>query len=932
MQEEREVAAAARAARTPEETEEERKFTENHRFLFTEIGYPSSRRRARREMPREITSEIMVELLALLGPDLGAQGEAVLCRVAQDAPSWLCPAVEELLTGRALAAYRRGFLAEMAEAYYLDKEEDGSGFHEDGIRDHHARSIGVTPLAAWYRGPFMALFQSDLRNGVAVLNRILNHAAIARARTMAGHEHYGSAIDESVLDAYRIGLGITGMHRVYIGDGNVWMWYRGTGAGPYPCMSALQALERVCDQLITAGIPLANIVSILLDGCENLAMVALVVGLLVRHLDDADRLLDPYLSEPFIWHQEFGRMVHESSGLAASSEGISHAERRTWSLREAAMLLVVSADEARAEELRSIGNQLVETYRQWVVQALGDDADEAEVDKQLVTVRSWASGLNRDTYEAHEVDGGLYIQSRPPDDIAQAMEQGNEDLQRAQEATRLMVRYHVHPKQGVPESLAADDFVSDLAVAKDLLENPPALSPTGLWDIPGAVAAAALEAHLMDGLELPHASLQFAVDVMLRVGAGEPAPRQFDFEESYFEQGGDRSVARALPLLLTPAAAALRTLVDDGGDGSKTYEQATSAALNLARAEAREVRVHLARGLDKLWEAPCVSDGPSHHETGLQIAIETMRDCVLSGWDPDTGTRRIDQLDDPVEQSLAGVPSNDIHFSRLDAAIRALAPAARASICVSQRAYELFAVLVEAHRRALLSYDQDMDHRGTHALIAARALLTIVADGDDAPIHEQIDAFADNSTLLNSFLRALSAAAEESPGRAATAARVWPSVMTHVIRLYETGHISVDGRRYGDYALASLLPNAAADVAYLYRELDDGEPIVWWQPLAWQSAVEQWIPVAQGSGTCVDHLIGFLRALGIEDQVRVGLPWVASLVLPDPGRVANHTFLLSSWLIEARQASCDLDLLSAWQRVVDGLVVAGASRLAPYSE
>jgi hypothetical protein len=82
----------------------------------------------------------------------------------------------------------------------------------------------------------------------------------------------------------------------------------------------------------------------------------------------------------------------------------------------------------------------------------------------------------------------------------------------------------------------------------------------------------------------------------------------------------------------------------------------------------------------------------------------------------------------------------------------------------------------------------------------------------------------------------------------------------------------------------------------------------------------------------VDHLIGFLRALGIEDQVRVGLPWVASLVLPDPGRVANHTFLLSSWLIEARQASCDLDLLSVWQRVVDGLVVAGASRLAPYSE
>jgi hypothetical protein len=309
-----------------------------------------------------------------------------------------------------------------------------------------------------------------------------------------------------------------------------------------------------------------------------------------------------------------------------------------------------------------------------------------------------------------------------------------------------------------------------------------------------------------------------------------------------------------------------------------------------------------------------------------------MRDCVLGDWDPDTGIRGTGQLDDPVEKSLAGIPGEDIHFSRLDAAIRALAPAAQADICVSQRAHDLFTVLVDTHRRALLSYDQDMDHRGTHALIAARALLTIVADGDDTPIHEQIEAYANNSTLLNNLLRAFSAAAEESPDRASTAARVWPSVVAHVIRLYATGHISVNDRRYGDYALASLLPNIAAEVAYLYRELDHGEPIAWWQPLSWQTTVEQWLPTAQGSGTCVDNLIGFLRPLAIEDQVRVGLPWVASLVLPDPGRVANHTFLLSSWLIEARQAADDLDLLADWQRVVDALVVAGVSRLAPYSE
>jgi hypothetical protein len=930
LQAERKAAAAARAARSTEEIEEERTFAKSHRALFTEIGYPRILRRARPEVPREITDDTMVELLALLGPDLSDQGETVLRRVAQHAPSRLGPAVEELFTGRALAAYRRGFLAELTEAYYLDDEEDGSGFHEDGIRSHHARTFGVTPLAAWYRGPFMALFQSDFRNGVALLNRMLNHAALARARTLAGLGHYGAPIDDSALDVYRTEFDITGTRRVYVGDGHVWTWYRGTGVGPYPCMSALQALERVCDQLIEIGIPLANIVATLLDGCENLAMIGLVVGLLVRHLEDAHRLLDPCLAEPMIWHHEFGRLVHESSGLAASSEGIVQAERRQWSLREAAMLLVLNADETRADELCTIGQQLVATARRLVIEALGDDGDEATVEQQLVTVRAWASSLDRATYEAHQAEGAVYVQSRPPDDIAASMQRDNDELQRAHEATRLMVRYQIQPKQGTAQPVGAEDLIADLAVAQELLDNPSALSPGGQWDAPVAVAAAALEAHIVSGVGLPIEALRFAAEAVIRVGDGEAPPHQFDSEESYFEQGADRSAARVLPLLLLPDAAALRALTDTG-DGSGTYSRAAAAAGNIARSLANEVRVHLARGLDRVWEAPCTGDGACHHGTALQLAIETMRDCAFGAWDPNTGRRRVIVFADPVEQALADAADNAIDFSRLDAPIRALAPAAQASICVSKRAHELLPVLLAAHRRSLLAYEHDMDHRGTHALIAARALLTIAADGDDAPIYEHIDAYADNSALLSSFLRALSAAAEEAPDRAATAARIWPSIVAHVIGLHETGHTPFRDQHDGDYALASLMPKPAGEVTYLYRELEK-DLIVWWRPLSWQSAVEQWLPRAQGNPTCVDHLISFLGPLAPEDQARVGLVWVANLVLADPGRVANRTFLLSSWLIVVRQAASDAGLLSDWQRIVDALVVAGVTRLAPYSE
>jgi hypothetical protein len=231
----------------------------------------------------------------------------------------------------------------------------------------------------------------------------------------------------------------------------------------------------------------------------------------------------------------------------------------------------------------------------------------------------------------------------------------------------------------------------------------------------------------------------------------------------------------------------------------------------------------------------------------------------------------------------------------------------------------------------LLAYDNDMDNRGTRALVSARAILTLAANGDEAPIFDHIDAFADNAALLGSFLRALSSAAAESVSRADTARRLWPAIVARVLELNASGHTPFNDRYFGDMTLAALLPNAADEVSYLYRELD-GDPIVWWDPLAWREVVERWLPVAAGNPSCVDHLISFLSALPRDEQVRLGLPWVMALVLADPDAIARRSFLLSTWLIETRSSATDRGPLPDWQRVVDALVVAGVSRLAPYSE
>ena len=56
----------------------------------------------------------------------------------------------------------------------------------------------------------------------------------------------------------------------------------------------------------------------LLGGCDNVAMVGLVVGVLVRHLDKAGTLLDRLLAEPEVWHFEFARITQEHGFLRAS--------------------------------------------------------------------------------------------------------------------------------------------------------------------------------------------------------------------------------------------------------------------------------------------------------------------------------------------------------------------------------------------------------------------------------------------------------------------------------------------------------------------------------------------------------------------------------------------------------------------------------------
>ncbi len=929
-------AERALASRTPEDVSRDEQADRKNALLFTEFGVgPRARRgRRRRSLPHELLDDTVIELLALLGRDLGEDGERLLRRIAADAPHALAPAVEELGTSRALASYGTALLADLTEAYYIDEDATG-GFHDDGIRHHHSHGP-IVPMAAFHRGPFLVLLRSDPRRGIAVLNRMLNHAALARTRILRGlGDPWGRLPpEEEDFDPQGAELSITGSPHRYIGDEHVWLWYRGTGVGPYPCMSALQACELFCEQVLEAdALPLDALIALLLEGCENLAMVGMVVGMLVRHLEQAGVAIDPYLAEPYVWGYEIRRVISETSGAAIREHGVLESERRRWSFREVASWLVLSAEDVRAGRLREISAEMVAKAERLEAEfnerlaASGKDI-QPNADRAIpyvTTVRNWASALERDRYRLYEEDGQTYVGSTPPEEVQRALRQSNAELARGQETVRILNRYFIEPARQRADATppSREELEADVEIVKELLEDPPALSPIDIADAAALVAAAVLEAHISGGEHLPAEQLAFAAEVLLAIAA-QAGPRPADdleYEGSFFQQGGDRTAARALPLLLLPRAASLQ--------GTAGGPQAVlDAATRLARAVPSETRVALARGLDPIWQAPCAGS-PCHHEHALGLLEHSIRDCVLGKFDQHRQQRTVELLYGPLPDAFESVRLDGLLSERFDPAIRGLAGASTTGRCVQVRARRLLIALTDLQRRALAAHDQDFDQRGTHAMVSARSLLALAAHGDEQPLLADLSVSA--GARFSTMLRAIAAAAEETTVAATTARRLWPTIIDTVIDVAVREPDTLDDRDGGERALSALAPMRVQEIEFLYRELDSA-PVEWRDPFAWSEAIERWLPYAAGYSHCVDSLIALIDVLPAREQATTGLDWVRALVLDHVAGVVNRSFMLTRWLVDIRPAAENADTLDSWQELTDALVVAGATTLAGYSE
>jgi hypothetical protein len=872
-------------------------------------GPDALRRRVRdRVLARaaERGEEFAIETLALLGPDLDDRAEAFLRAVPGGR---LEPAVERTGPAIALARHQPALLLALAESYYVMDPGEGAGMlgFLGGIRSHRGTALG--PLAAWWYGPFCLLLRARPSDALALINRLLDHAATIR---VGGVPPPGA--NTPGLDLDLPGAGV----RRCVGNDETWLWYRGGTTAPYPCLSALLAIERWADELLDKlHVPLSGLIDLLLRDSHNLAMPGLVVGLLVRHPELAGSQLDRWLARPELWPLEAARAFGEGPGTL-HVQGLDPADlrgrdRRALRFHDVAADMTVRAmlagDQERLAALAAIGDELV---RRAADLAVGRD----DAEQRVATAKGWAAILHPENHHPVPAEDGIRVEYRPPGDVAKTLAGSQESLERSMTALRLQSTY-TNPTVG---EAPTETLIADLAAARQLAADPPP-GPVHPADPFAAVAAAAIAAHARGRAAVPDEDLQWTASLLIQV-ASHPWADPVNAEWSRYLVGADRSAAAALPALLLPEFDRIRP---DVGDLEEALRRAGASMPD-------EVRMIFARGAAPVWAAPCSTDETCRHQVLWSAVLGGLRDCQLGAWDQAEQRRLIEPLAEPFDQALPAVETERLLVNRLTSPLIAAAEAARSSSCVAKEAGRILGILLTAHRRgaahwAEQNYGLPNDQ---HSPATARVMAEIAAGGDPGPLAEHVRAYTRQSPrALAELLHNLAIAFTYDDALRRALPGVWHPVMEAALDEMEASSGLPTDWHWTPTALAGLIAAPEPDLI----DTDPDASIerarrTWPDPEIFSELIKRWLPIARGQPEAADALVKLARCASPAWQATTGLQWVEELIGGNFAAVAGRCYLLTRWLGDIRGVLPGEADEARWRRVVDGLAAAGDNRAA----
>lgn len=866
--------------------------------------------------------DFTVEALSMLGPDLNDRAEAWLRDTAKDRPGSINAAVESFAVCDSMSRCNTQLLLDLAEAYYIELPDPrdrwgGEESYDDGIRDfRHGLGLGFgTPAAAWYYGPFYRLLNTRPVETIEFINRMLNHAARFRARKVSTYR-YGDASED--LEGVLLDLPDAG-ERLFVGDSHVWAWYRGTSVGPYPCMSALLALERFMDHLLERlEIPAREIINFLFRECHNLAVPGLVVGFLTRHPLETGDLLDPFLISTAIWHLETSRVTGEYSFAVrdADADKLTGADRRRYSFQETVAGMVINAklhgNEERLAQLDELGKRLADSVRS----SGSDTEDDAEY---LAMVEGWAAGFRIENYSVTSKDKDVLIQFERPEPIERILAPRNAEIEMTNALYRLQNAYGRFNDE--PSSWPVETLIEDLATARQIGESTKT-SESMPWPKNAlvSVAAAAVRSHSLGIVPIDESDLNWAIEIVL-CAAETPRVDELSYEGTTFPMGSDRAAAGALPLVFLAPWDIL---------GRLDRARVEQALQRLANSRYDEVRAVYTKGCEPLWQSLCALDDVTgicgRHIPVWYAAMSSLVSCRLGDWSQETQRRMTEPLLPPFDVTLSTVSEDKLLVNRFHMPLSVMVDARRVP-CLREEIDLLWTPLWNAYQRSATHWwAKGYDHRAqtAHEPIARR-LVEITLDGDRDIVTTFIRSLAENANGLRLLFDAFATVFTYDEDVRVSMAEFWRQSLETALDAIGDGSILRSERHWFDYAIASLLPTPSPhswdpDIEGTISRARTN----WIQPEAIEPVTARWIQLARHEPKAVDAVIKFGKSAPRSWQVSTCLDWIETIIDGRYDLIANRIYYSEEWFADLRSANLIVgDVRTKYHRIVDGLAGAG---------
>jgi hypothetical protein len=312
--------------------------------------------------------------------------------------------------------------------------------------------------------------------------------------------------------------------------------------------------------------------------------------------------------------------------------------------------------------------------------------------------------------------------------------------------------------------------------------------------------------------------------------------------------------------------------------------------------------------------------------------MATLTGAAFGPWNRETQRRTPILLEDDVLAHLATFPGKDVDYRVLDGLIRGAGAAAASSACIADEASETLDAVLEIQARSLCRPGRrdQADGRGQHAAVSARALLTNADASQVEGVRRHLSLVSTHPHQLLNLLHGLAGAGAETEALAAIARNIWPQVVQHVLALAKEKPEPFRDHSWGDWIFAALLPVPIAWAGGIYTEVAE-HPIDWVNRQALVELLPDWVSHARGSRRCVSSLLPVLRELDEDARATLGLDLVTQMCVVDGKVRVSESEALNEWLIGIKPAAEHQGKANEWQDLVDRLVVAGNTGLAPFS-